>query len=185
MVVAEAEKGPITTPERLDALRQWQDKVAKIPGVQVVIGPEQVSKSVAPLREAGNGLLVEKGGPVGNLEQLGRNLKRAAKGVARLRAGISEATQGAGLLVEGSGTTQEGALRLASGLATATAGSEEAVGALDQFAAGAKKLQKGADATRRPGEAQEGAESSTRRWGTSAPTSATTGCAARGSCRKN
>ena len=118
VVVAEAEKGPITTPERLDALRQWQDKVAKIPGVQVVIGPEQVSKSVAPLREAGNGLLVEKGGPVGNLEQLGRNLKRAAKGVARLRAGISEATQGAGLLVEGSDTTQEGALRLASGLAT-------------------------------------------------------------------
>jgi RND superfamily putative drug exporter len=159
VVVAEAEKGPITTPERLDALRQWQDKVAKIPGVQVVIGPEQVSKSVAPLREAGNGLLVEKGGPVGNLEQLGRNLKRAAKGVARLRAGISEATQGAGLLVEGSDTTQEGALRLASGLATATAGSEEAVGALDQFAAGAKKLQKGADAiTKGAGEAQEGAE---------------------------
>src|SRR4029078_981755 len=98
-------------------LRQWQDKVTKIPGVQVVIGPEQVSKSVAPLREAGKGPLVEKGGPVRHREQLGRNLKRAARGVARLRAGISEATQGAGLLVEGSDTTQEGALRLAGRLA--------------------------------------------------------------------
>ena len=144
VVVAEAENGPITTPQRLDALRKWQDKVAAIPGVQVVIGPEQVSKAVAPLREAGNGLLVEKDGPVGNLERLGRNLKRAAKGVARLRDGISEATQGAGLLVQGSGTTEEGALRLAGGLATATAGSEEAVGALDRFAAGARKLAAGA-----------------------------------------
>jgi RND superfamily putative drug exporter len=145
VVVAEADDGPITTPDRLDALRKWQDKVAAIPGVQVVIGPEQVSKSVAPLREAGNGLLVEKGGPVGNLERLGRNLKRAAKGVARLRDGISEATQGAGLLVQGTDTTEEGALRLAGGLATATAGSEEAVGALDEFAKGAKKLHEGAE----------------------------------------
>jgi RND superfamily putative drug exporter len=144
VVVAEAEDGPITTPDRLDALRRWQDRVAAIPGVQVVIGPEQVSKSVAPLREAGNGLLVKKGGPVGNLERLGRNLKQAAKGVARLRDGISEATQGAGLLVQGTDTTEEGALRLAGGLATATAGTEEAVGALDEFAAGAKKLQNGA-----------------------------------------
>ncbi len=159
VVVAEADDGPITTPDRLDALRKWQDKVAAIPGVQVVIGPEQVSKSVAPLREAGNGLLVEKGGPVGNLEQLGRNLKRAARGVARLRGGISEATQGAGLLVQGSGTTEEGALRLASGLATATAGSEEAVGALDQFATGARRLGEGADeVTKGQEEALGGAE---------------------------
>jgi RND superfamily putative drug exporter len=159
VVVAESERGPITTPQRLDALRRWQDKVAAIPGVQVVIGPEQVSKSVAPLREAGNGLLVKKGGPVGNLERLGRNLKQAAKGVSRLRDGISEATQGAGLLVEGTGSTEEGALRLAGGLATATAGSEEAVGALDRFAAGARKLSEGAKkVSKGQAEAQEGAE---------------------------
>ncbi|HEY7256788.1 MAG TPA: MMPL family transporter, partial [Solirubrobacterales bacterium] len=159
VVVAESETGPITTPERLDALRRWQDKVAAIPGVQVVIGPEQVSKSVAPLREAGNGLLVKKGGPVGNLERLGRNLKRAAKGVARLRDGISEATQGAGLLADGSDRTEEGALRLASGLATATGGSEEAVGALDRFAKGAEELEEGAKkVTKGQEKAQEGAE---------------------------
>ena len=63
VVVAESDHGPITTPDRLDALRRWQDRVAAIPGVQVVIGPEQVSKSVAPLREAGNGLLVKKRRP--------------------------------------------------------------------------------------------------------------------------
>jgi RND superfamily putative drug exporter len=159
VVVAEAENGPITTPDRLDALRRWQDRVAAIPGVQVVIGPEQVSKSVEPLREAGNGLLVKKGGPVGNLERLGRNLKRAAKGVAKLREGISEATQGAGLLAEGSDRTEEGALRLASGLSTATGGSEEAVGALDEFAKGARKLEKGAKkVTEGQEKVQEGAE---------------------------
>jgi RND superfamily putative drug exporter len=144
VVVAESEKGPITTPERLDALRRWQDKVAAIPGVQVVIGPEQVSKSVEPVREAGNGLLVKNGGPVGNLERLGRNLKRAAKGVSKLRDGISEATQGAGLLVAGTNSTETGALQLAGGLATATEGSEEAVGALDEFAKGAEELEEGA-----------------------------------------
>ncbi len=160
VVVAESDHGPITTPDRLDALRRWQDRVAAIPGVQVVIGPEQVSKSVAPLREAGNGLLVKKpGGPIGNLERLGRNLKQAARGVSRLRDGISEATQGAGLLVEGTDTTEEGALRLAGGLATATAGTEEAVGALDQFAKGAKQLEKGAkEVTQGQEKALEGAE---------------------------
>ncbi len=63
VVVAESENGPITTPERLDALRRWQDKVASIPGVQVVIGPEQVSKSVAPLREAGQRPAGQEGRP--------------------------------------------------------------------------------------------------------------------------
>jgi RND superfamily putative drug exporter len=143
VVVAESENGPITSPERLEALRRWQDKVAEIPGVQVVIGPEQVSKSVAPLREAGKSLLADDGGPVADLARLGRNLDRAARGVVRLRGGISEASEGAGLLAEGSDNAQEGATRLASGLARATAGSAEAVDALGEFAKGSRELAKG------------------------------------------
>ena len=143
VVVAESQNGPITSPDRLEALRRWQDKVAEIPGVQVVIGPEQVAKSVAPLREAGKSLLAEDGGPVADLARLGRNLDRAARGVVRLRGGISEASEGAGLLAQGSDNAQEGASRLASGLARATAGSAEAVDALGQFARGSRELAEG------------------------------------------
>jgi len=143
LIVAQAEDGPITEPDRLESLRRWQDQIASHPGVQLVIGPEQIAKPVTPLRETGNSLLVEEGGPVSNLERLGRNLTRAAGGVAQLRSGISEATNGAGLLAQGSEGAEDGAVRLASGLARATAGSAEAVDALDQFAKGSKELAKG------------------------------------------
>ena len=111
-----------------------------------MIGPEQVSKSVAPLREAGNGLLVEKGGPVGNLEQLGRNLKRLRKASPDCGPGSPKRPRARGCWSRARTRPRRGRCGSASGLATATAGSEEAVGALDQFAEGAKKLQKGADA---------------------------------------
>ena len=152
VVIAEAEDGPITSPERLEALRRWQDAVAEMPGVQVVIGPEEVAKSVAPLQEAGKSLIAEDGGPVNSLANLGRNLDKAAKGVVRLRGGISEASAGAGLLAEGSDNAEEGAGQLASGLAEATAGSKEAVDALGQFAEGSKELAEGQERAAEGGE---------------------------------
>ena len=92
---------------------------------------------MAPLREAGNGLLVGgKVGPVGNLERLGRNLKRAAKGVAPAARRDLRSDPGRGAAGRGLRQRPGGGAALASGLATATAGSEEAVGALDQFAEG-------------------------------------------------
>ncbi len=138
-MVATTDKGSITDPDKLAALSRWQDKVAERPGVQVVIGPEQVSRNVAPLREQGNSLLAKKGGPAESLGRLGRNLGRAADGVGELRGGITEASEGAGLLAEGSDGAEEGALKIASGLARATAGSERAVSALDEFSKGARQ----------------------------------------------
>jgi RND superfamily putative drug exporter len=143
LVVAESKDGPITDPDRLDALRRWQEQIAAQPGVQLVIGPQQISKRVAPLRETGNSLLAEDGGPVADLARLGRNLGRAAVGVRELRGGISEATNGAGLLAQGSDGAEEGATRLAAGLARATSGSEEAVDALGEFAKGSRQLADG------------------------------------------
>ena len=49
-VVASADRGTITEPDRLAALTRWQHRVAAIPGVQTVIGPGQVARGVAPLR---------------------------------------------------------------------------------------------------------------------------------------
>jgi RND superfamily putative drug exporter len=141
VVVAATDRGTVTEPRRLAALSRWQHRIAALPGVQTVVGPAQLSRAVAPLRQAG-ALLASGGetGPLAQLGRLGRNLGRAASGVAQLRAGISKASYGAGLLAEGSGTAEEGASALAAGLGQAGAGSERAVAALRTFALGTRRL---------------------------------------------
>jgi putative drug exporter of the RND superfamily len=140
VIIASTDHGTITQPDRLAALSRWQDKIAALPGVQVVIGPQQVSRAVAPLRETGSTLLAGKGGPAESLARLGRNLNRAAGGVAQLRDGLSQATYGAGLLAGGSSGAGDGAATIAAGLARAAAGGERAVAALDTFASGTRRL---------------------------------------------
>jgi RND superfamily putative drug exporter len=141
VIVATTDRGTITKPGRLAALSRWQHRIAAQPGVQTVIGPAQVSRGVAPLREGAR--LLASGtetGPLAQLGRMGRNLGRAAAGVALLREGVSKASYGAGLLAEGSGRGAEGASALASGLAQATSGSERAESALRIFADGTRRL---------------------------------------------
>jgi putative drug exporter of the RND superfamily len=140
VIVAGADHGTVTEPSRLAALSRWQHRIAALPGVQTVVGPAQVSKAVAPLRRVGPLLAATETGPLAQLSRLGRNLGRAASGVAQLRSGISRASYGAGLLAEGSGRAVAGATLLASGLEQAAAGSERAVGALGIFARGTRRL---------------------------------------------
>jgi putative drug exporter of the RND superfamily len=141
VVVAATDRGTVTEPGRLAALSRWQHRFAALPGVQTVVGPGQVSRAVAPLRQAG-ALLATGGetGPLAQLGRLGRNLGQAASGVAQLREGIAKASYGAGLLADGSGQAATGATALASGLAQAGVGSERAVGALRTFAEGTRRL---------------------------------------------
>jgi putative drug exporter of the RND superfamily len=142
LVVATVEDGAITDPGRLNALSRWQQQVAELPGVQAVIGPGQVAEAVEPLRLTGRRLVGagEPGGPLAQLDRLGRNLRRAAGGVGQLREGLSKATYGAGLIAQGAGRAEEGATAIASALARATVGSERAVGALEIFASGTRRL---------------------------------------------
>jgi RND superfamily putative drug exporter len=141
VVVASTDKGTVTEPRRLAALSRTQHRIAALPGVQTVIGPAQVSRAVAPLRQAGALLATgTEAGPLAQLGRLGRNLGRAASGVALLRDGIAKASYGAGLLAEGSGKAAMGATALASGLERAGAGSERAVSALRTFAKGTRRL---------------------------------------------
>jgi RND superfamily putative drug exporter len=143
VVVAVAKEGPITEPDRLSTLSRWQRQVAALPGVQSVIGPGQVARAVEPLRRRGATLLSsddDQTGPLANLNRLGRNLGRAADGVAALRRGLSQATYGAGLLAQGSSRAEEGAVELAEGLGEAATGGEEAVEAIGLFAEGSRKL---------------------------------------------
>ena len=141
VIVAAAESGTVTEPQRLATLSRWQHRIAKQPGVQAVIGPAQISRAVGPLRQAG-ALFATGGetGPLAQLSRLGRNLGLAAVGVHRLRAGVAKASYGAGLLAQGSDTAESGATALADGLALAGSGSERAVSALRIFAEGTRKL---------------------------------------------
>jgi RND superfamily putative drug exporter len=142
VVVASADRGTITEPDRLVALTRWQRRLAAIPGVQSVIGPAQVAHGVAPLRSAGTTLLASSGrtGPFATLGRLGHGLDRSSAGVARVRAGISQATYVTGLLARGSGDAAGGALRLARGLNRVAAGSQHGNSRLSLFADGAREL---------------------------------------------
>jgi RND superfamily putative drug exporter len=141
-IVAVNEDGPITDPKSLAALDSFQEELAKLPGVQAVIGPDEVAERVKPLQKLGNAVLSSGGniGPVKQLGRLGRSLRTAAGGVGQLRAGIAEAGDGAGLLALGSDRAGEGAQLIAVGLGRATAGSQRAIGALDRFASASRKL---------------------------------------------
>ncbi len=143
-VIAASREGAITDPENLDALDRWQRRIAKLPGVEAVIGPAQVAKRVEPLRRLGNAVFASDGnvGPVKQFGRLGRNLRVAAGGVAQLREGISEASDGAGLLAQGSDRAAEGAELVAGGLSRAVNGNERALLALERFADGSRRLAK-------------------------------------------
>ncbi len=127
------------------ALEHFQHKVAHLPGVKVVIGPQAATKRVEPLQELGNSVLASRGniGPVKELAKLGKELNVAAGGVAALREGIAEASNGAGLLAQGSDHATEGAALIASGLARAAGGSGRAIDALERFAKGSEELTEG------------------------------------------
>ena len=95
--------GPITEPARLAALGRWQRRIAELPGVQAVIGPGQVGRRVAPLREGASALLASEGktGPFGQLGNARPQAGSGRRGVAQLREGLSQASAGAGLLCPG------------------------------------------------------------------------------------
>jgi X-X-X-Leu-X-X-Gly heptad repeat protein len=141
-IVAATDEGAITDAKYLDALNRFQHRLADLPGVQAVVGPGQIAKRVAPLKETGNAIFASNGniGPVKQLGRLGRSLGVAAGGVEQLRGGISEASAGAGLLAQGSDRAAEGAQMIASGLGRAASGSQRATSALDKFAEGAERL---------------------------------------------
>jgi putative drug exporter of the RND superfamily len=154
VVVAATEDGTMTEHERLDQLSRWQRKIAKDPAVQAVIGPEQVAKRTKPLKSTGNELRTsnEKGGELYELNRLGPQLARAAKGVSQIRDGFAEAASGAGLLSEGSGNAEAGALQIAGGLGQAIEGGEKAVSGITRIDEGSGKVEEGS------GELAEGQE---------------------------
>jgi RND superfamily putative drug exporter len=144
VVVAVSNHGPITEADSLAALTRWQQRIAKDPGVQAVIGPAQIEERVQPLQESGNDLLAGRGelNP-DRMKRLGTKLGGATNGVKQLREGLEKASAGAGLLATGSGRAGAGAEQLGGGIARVASGAEKAVGALNRLADGSGKLADG------------------------------------------
>jgi putative drug exporter of the RND superfamily len=142
VVVVSTRRGTITEPDRLEALTRWQHHLAAIPGVETVIGPDQVARGIAPLRRGGATLLASdrQSGPVASLDRLGQRLGQVGSGVARLRAGLSQATYGAGLLAGGSDRAEAGAGLLARGLGLAASGSHDSLPGVARFAGGLRTI---------------------------------------------
>jgi putative drug exporter of the RND superfamily len=141
IVVAETDSGSITDPKRLEALATWQQKIAEEEGVRAVIGPGQIAARARPLRELRGQVFGEGDEP--GLDRLGRDLERAADGVALLREGVARAGAGAELLAAGAGDAQRGSEQVLAGISQARAGSARAESALSDFAAATRQLAKG------------------------------------------
>ncbi len=92
VIVAATDDGTVTEPARLRALSRWQHRIARQPGVQAVVGPGQVATRgrAAAQKPAACSPPAPKPGPLAELGRLGRNLGRAAAGVAQLRAGARQ-----------------------------------------------------------------------------------------------
>ena len=142
VLVAAAERGPITSPRRLRLLARWQRRIAAEPGVRTVIGPGPVARRAASLRRLGSRSDPERG-PLASFDRLGPGLGRAAAALERLRGGIAAGAAGSGLLVTGSGRAATGASLIARGLERAAAHGAEASAAIARLRDGSERLADG------------------------------------------
>jgi putative drug exporter of the RND superfamily len=132
--------GPITAGARPELLAATQGRIARLDGVEEVIGPAAVAAAGRPVRS-----LADRLGPgsAAQLSTLGPRLRRASGAVSQLRGGIDEAAAGAGLLAGGSARAGEGARLIADSLQRAGEGGRRAEGALERLAAGSRRLAAG------------------------------------------
>src|SRR5664279_1564824 len=160
VIVASAERGAITTPQRLRALMHWQESIAREPDVAAVLGPASVAGAQQKLAEAHAALASAPkrlAGAQRGIKGLRSGLSRASDGVSELRGGLASAAAGArslsagagraqggaGLLAARTGGAEEGAKRLAAETRRAHIGASRLASETTHAAGGAKQLQSG------------------------------------------
>jgi RND superfamily putative drug exporter len=145
-VVAEAKKGPISEPGRLEAISRWQDRLARDPDVAAVIGPSSLRAAEAPLRQARRAYR-EAPSKLSRAERaltsLRSGLRRASAGVERLRAGLGRGAGGAARIARSTSEAASGAERLHEGLGRAGAGAKRLSAGIDRTHRGAGRLVRG------------------------------------------
>jgi RND superfamily putative drug exporter len=128
--------GPITTEERLRALKRFQLQVAREPGVQAVLGPASLLDRTALLRRLTR--QIASGGQ--QLTQLERGLRRLLSGTGRLREGLRQGSQGARALTAGLEQAATGSGQLASGTSNAAPQTRTLAAGVGQTGQGAHRL---------------------------------------------
>jgi putative drug exporter of the RND superfamily len=142
VIVATARDNVISKPWRLRALSDWQERIARAPGVAAVIGPASFGgvQAIARAGRAYRAVPRQLGGAERALVQLRDGLRRASAGVAELRAGLRAGAAGGARIGHGARDAQAGAARLEAGLGRAADGSRRLAQGLDAAAAGADRL---------------------------------------------
>jgi RND superfamily putative drug exporter len=145
-VVATARHGTIAEPGRLAAISRWQDRVARDPAVEAVIGPASLAQAEGTLdkaRRAYRTAPAQLANAQRGIASLRSGLRDASDGVARLRTGLGSAADGAAAIAGRARDAQDGAARLEAGLGRAGAGARRLSAGLDRALRGADSLVKG------------------------------------------
>jgi len=143
VIVASADIGAITTPQRLRALMRWQEEVAREPDVAAVLGPASVAGAERELTETHAALVSAPKrlqGAQQGITGLRSGLSHASDGVAALRSGLASAANGAGSLGDGARRAENGSERLASETSRASAGARRMTSETARAHAGAQRL---------------------------------------------
>ena len=139
--------GPITTTKRLKELGRFQDRVAKLRGVEAVLGPAALLERTAVLRALTRDLV----GGQKQVRRLERGLTRTRSGTGQLRDGLGAGATGAGQLADGLGKAAAGSQAIAQGTSDAAPQTARLAEGVQQTAAGSKRLTGGL------GQARDGA----------------------------
>ncbi len=143
VIVTSTGSGAITSPQRLRALMQWQEGIAREPDVAAVLGPASVVGAERELTETHAALASAPKrleGAQHGIKGLRSGLGRASEGVAALRGGLVSAAAGARSLGGGAGRAKSGAEGLADQTGTADDGARRLAIETGRAHAGAKRL---------------------------------------------
>jgi RND superfamily putative drug exporter len=138
-------EGPITTSSRLRKLSDFQNRVAKIDGVDQVLGPANLRERTAVLRRITRALVT--GGS--QLSELERGLRRARRGTGQLRNGLAAGANGADQLVQGLEQIARGSGQIARGTSRAAPQTKQLAKGLVDAENGAARINKNSNRARR------------------------------------
>jgi putative drug exporter of the RND superfamily len=151
-VVVADPRGPITTERRLRELDRYQRRLARMPGVDTVLGPGAIVRRQPALLRADRELARTRrsleGGQRGARE-LARGLRSAGDGVDELRGGLRRARTAAARLGEGAEQGSDGPSALAQALRDARTGAQKLATGMTSALSGAERLARAAARARR------------------------------------
>jgi RND superfamily putative drug exporter len=128
--------GPITTTARLKTLQRFQERVARLDGVEAVLGPAALLERTAVLRKITRSIVTGNS----QLTRLERGLRQTRRGTGRLRNGLDAGASGADQLARGLAEAAAGSDRLNRGVHAAAPQTKQLAAGVAATSAGAKRI---------------------------------------------